>query len=412
MGATSKTRDVLSTVPSLRARNESLVMSNRWLVLTLLFVIRTAMAFQFGTVGALGPIVGQTFQVDAAGVGLLVGLYLAPGLIFALPGGAIGRYLGDKRAVLTGLTLMTLGGLISAFGTTWEEQLVGRVLAGGGGVVLNVLMSKMVTDWFDGREIATAMALFVNSWPAGIGIALLVQPHAANSGGVTGAFALTAVFAAIGFASLLLLYRQPKVTTGPAGGLLYGKTLACILLAGGMWGLFNASFAMIFAFGPILLTGRGWEIASASSATSIAVWLSALSVPIGGIVADWSKRPNLVIVIGLVFTAVAMASLPRASSMLSALVVAGLISGLPVGAIMALPARVLAPPNRALGMGLFFTVFYVFVFLGPPIAGALIDKTGWDGAAMDFGAFMLIIAAILLWVFERLAVSVESDEQI
>lgn len=386
-------------------------MSNRWFVLTLLFLIRTAMAFQFGTVGALGPIVGQTFQVDAAGVGLLVGLYLAPGLIFALPGGAIGRYLGDKRAVLAGLTLMTLGGLISAFGTTWDAQLVGRILAGGGGVVLNVLMTKMVTDWFDGREIATAMALFVNSWPAGIGIALLVQPHVANAGGFPGALATTAALAAAGFASLLLLYRQPEATTGPGGAFPNGRALACILLAGGMWGLFNASFAMIFAFGPILLTGRGWEIAPASSATSMAVWLSALAVPIGGIVADWSKRPNLVTVMGLVFTALAMAALPRTNSMFSALVVVGLISGLPVGAIMALPARVLAPANRALGMGLFFTVFYVFVFLAPPIGGALIDKTGWDGAAMDFGAAMLITAAILLWVFERLAVPAEYNEQ-
>jgi hypothetical protein len=32
-------------------------------------------------------------------------------------------------------------------------------LAGTGGVLLNVLMSKMVTDWFAGKEIATSMAV-------------------------------------------------------------------------------------------------------------------------------------------------------------------------------------------------------------------------------------------------------------
>ena len=92
----------------------------RWRVLALLFFIRTAMAFQFATIGALGPLVGQTFQIDAAGIGFLIGLYLSPGLVFALPGGAIGRAFGDKRAVLAALALMTLGGAVSALSGTWE----------------------------------------------------------------------------------------------------------------------------------------------------------------------------------------------------------------------------------------------------------------------------------------------------
>jgi MFS family permease len=68
---------------------------------------------------------------------------------------------------------MVVGGLVMAFGVGWPAQLSGRLLAGFGGVLLNVLMSKMVTDWFAGREIATAMAIYVNSWPFGIAIALM-----------------------------------------------------------------------------------------------------------------------------------------------------------------------------------------------------------------------------------------------
>jgi MFS family permease len=376
-------------------------MPKRWRVLALLFSIRTAMAFQFATVGALGPLVGQTYQVDASGVGFLIGLYLSPGLIFALPGGAVGRVLGDKRTVLAGLALMTLGGTISAFGTTWEAQLAGRVLAGVGGVTLNVLMSKMVTDWFEGREIATAMATFVNSWPAGIALALLAQPFVAAEGGISGAFALTAVIAAVGFTALLFGYDQPEVEQGSGGGLPRGAALACVLIAGAIWGLFNAAFAMIFAFGPMLLTGRGWALAEASSATSIAIWFSALSVPVGGVLADRTGRPKLVVVLSLVLTALAMAALPRFDSYVANLIVIGVVSGLPVGAIMSLPARVLAPATRAMGMGLFFTLFYGFVVLAPLVAGELIDGSGWDGAAMDFGAAVLVASVGLLALFER-----------
>ena len=121
-------------------------MAERWRVLALLFLVRTAMAFQFGSVGALGPLVGQTFHVDAAGVGFLIGLYLSPGLVIALPGGAIGKFFGDKRAVLAGLALMTLGGAISTFGVTWEAQIAGRVLAGTGGVGLNVVQGAVLAS--------------------------------------------------------------------------------------------------------------------------------------------------------------------------------------------------------------------------------------------------------------------------
>ena len=53
-------------------------MAERWRVLALLFLVRTAMAFQFGSVGALGPLVGQTFQVDAAGWGSSLGFIFRP----------------------------------------------------------------------------------------------------------------------------------------------------------------------------------------------------------------------------------------------------------------------------------------------------------------------------------------------
>ena len=178
--------------------------------------------------------------------------------------------------------LNALGGAISTFGAAWEAQIVGRVLAGGGGVVLNVLMSKMVTDWFAGREIATAMGIFVNSWPVGIAIALLAQPFVATVGGVSAAFGLAAVLAATGFVALLIFYRQPPGDASAGGGFPRGAALAGGLIAASIWGFYNAGLAMIFGFGPILLTGRGWELAAASSTTSLAILVAAVSIPLGG----------------------------------------------------------------------------------------------------------------------------------
>lgn len=378
-------------------------MSNRWRVLALLFLIRTAMAFQFGTVGALGPMIGQSYQVDVTGVGILIGLYLSPGLIFAMPGSAIGKFFGDKRAVLLGLVLMTGGGTISAVATAWDLQLIGRTIAGIGGVMLNVLMSKMVADWFHDHEIATAMAIFVNSWLAGIALALLVQPMIAAEVGLAGAFALTAMLAACAFCALLVCYQKPDVLRGAKGDMPSGTDMTCLIIAGIIWGLYNAALALMFAFGPILLNGRGWELAAASSMTSLTVWCGAFTVPLSGLLADRTGRPGLVMVIGLLLAALAMAALPRTDHVVATMILIGLLGGVPAGAILSLPIRILSAQTRVLGMGLFYTLLYLFIVVAPPIAGYLIARTGWDGAAMDFGATMLVTAVALLAVFEHFA---------
>lgn len=375
-------------------------MAQRWRVLTLLFLIRTGMAFQFATIGALGPLVGDSFQIDAAGLGFLIGLYLAPGLIMAVPGGAVGKMIGDKNTVLIGLAIMVIGGLVSAYGATWEMQITGRILAGAGGVILNVLMSKMVTDWFAGYEIATAMAIFVNSWPAGIALALVVQPFVGLAGGLETAFLLTAAFAVAGFVALRVFYSTPESAAGIGGSFPTGAVLLCVILGGTIWGLYNAAFAMIFNFGPSLLVGRGWELTQASSTTSIAIWVGVVSVPLGGIIADRSRHPNLVLVLGCSVSALVLWVLPRVDQVIPIMALTGIVFGVPVGAIMSLPARVLAPETRALGMGMFLTMFYVFVVISPSVAGYLIDATGWDGAAMDLGAVMLLATLPVLAMFE------------
>ena len=148
-------------------------MTSRWQALALLFSVRMAMAFQFQAIAALSPLIMRDFNTDIADIGLLIGLYLSPGIVLAFPGGAIGKRFGDKPAVLFGLVLMICGGTFVALSSDWSVQIGGRLVAGIGGVILNVLMSKMVTDWFAGREIATAMGIFVNSWPVGIALALV-----------------------------------------------------------------------------------------------------------------------------------------------------------------------------------------------------------------------------------------------
>ena len=79
------------------------------------------MAFQFATIGAIAPLIGIEFQIDAVAIGTLIGIYFSPGIVVALPGGAIASRMGDKRVVLAGLALMAARRKIT--GTTGRKPM-------------------------------------------------------------------------------------------------------------------------------------------------------------------------------------------------------------------------------------------------------------------------------------------------
>jgi MFS family permease len=378
---------------------------NRWGILAVLFTVRLSVAFQFQSVAAVAPLLGREFGVGLADIGLLIGLYFTPGIALALPGGAIGQRFGDKATVLGALALMLIGSLAMALSDSWNVQIAGRLIAGAGGVLLNVQMSKMVTDWFAGKEIATAMAIFVNSWPAGVALSLLTLPLIGTGYGVSAVYLAVAALIGLGVLLLAAGYRPaPNAATAAATSARPDRRgTVAVIAAGLVWGLYNVGFAMVFSFGPALLAERGWSMATAGSTVSIVLWLTVLSVPSGGLLADRFKRPQTIQIAGLLAFALLMLALPRSDAVIPIVIALGLICGLPAGPIMSLPAKVLAPSTRAIGMGIFFTVYYAAMMLGPVIGGACAKSTGSAAAAFDFGAAMLLACPVVLWGFNQIA---------
>src|SRR2546430_16271996 len=52
------------------------------------------------------------------------------------------------------------------------------------------------------------------------------------------------------------------------------------------------------AFGPAMLMARGLALGDAGFVESLAIWVTILSVPLGGLLTDRLRRPNLSIVAG------------------------------------------------------------------------------------------------------------------
>ncbi|WP_370451636.1 MFS transporter [Mesorhizobium sp.] len=190
-------------------------MRSRWTILAVLFIGRAAMAFQFQSVGAVAPLVSDSLGASLADIGILIGLYLAPGVALALPGATIGQRYGDRATVLAGLLMMLAGETLMTSSAPWSLQISGRLIGGTGGVLLNVLMTKMVADWFAGREIATAMAIYINSWPAGIAIALMLLPAIGTTFGISAVGIAVAILIVVAIGLIAFIYQAPQAP--PAG---------------------------------------------------------------------------------------------------------------------------------------------------------------------------------------------------
>ena len=160
----------------------------RWRVIAVLFVVRIGLGFHFQTLGSVSSDLVDTFGLDYADIGVLVGLFMAPGLFLSVPAGASGRYLSDRWLSGLGMLVLALGGLVSALAVDPWLIGAGRMVSGAGFVLSNLYMTKMTSDWFSGRELATAMGIFVMSWPLGIALGQVGHEWIAGTAGWRWAF--------------------------------------------------------------------------------------------------------------------------------------------------------------------------------------------------------------------------------
>jgi predicted MFS family arabinose efflux permease len=377
-------------------------MSPRWRSLAALTFARAAMGFQYQSVAAVAPLMGEGLGLDKAQLGWLIGLYLLPGVAFALPGGLLGRRFGDKRLVLAGLLLMAAGGLWLAQAGSYAEANAARFTSGIGAVMLNVLMTKMVTDLFEGRERLLALSVLINSWPIGIGLALLViGPLGALAGWHWGVVS-SALFAALGFALVAAACRPAPAAAAPDGaapalGLAVLTRVEWRLLAIGSlpWLLYNAAFQILVSFLPSFLVGAGHSIAQAGSLVALNTVLFVVGVQAGGIVLRRAAHPDRLCHGSIVAWCASLLFIAAGSAPLPWLVLGGLLGGIPAAALIALPGEFLRPASRNAGMGVFFTVYYLGCAVLPALAGALYDRAGgqaalWMAAAVAFGATLTL----------------------
>ncbi len=165
----------------------------------------------------------------------------------------------------------------------------------------------------------------------------------------------------------------------------------------------HVSFILVVSFAPDFLTVAGHSQTDAGAVVSIATWLTAIMGPVGGLLAERSGRPGMILAVSLTGFGAAVAAMTVWDAPIPLFAIMGIIGGLAPGIIMALPARVVRSEVLAPAMGLYFTCYYAGMALLPVAAGWIRDAAGQAGAPLLFAAGNLFAALLTFLVFARLA---------
>jgi len=125
---------------------------------------------------------------------------------------------------------------------------------------------------------------------------------------------------------------------------------------------------------------------------------------LGAWIAERIGRPVSTMVVTFVAIAILTWMIPVTSFYIVIFATLGIIFGPAGGLIMALPAQVLSKENRAIGMGIFYTIYYLGMGVFPAIAGYARDVTGNPAAPLILAGVAILFAVLALVGFRMLKI--------
>ena len=392
------------------------------LVLTLVYVLnfldRTVIYILFTPIKA--EMQFSDFQLAVLGTTSFVIFYT----LLGVPFGRLADRVSRKNLIAGGLAVWSLFSGLTGFADSFWTLFLCRLMVGVGEATLGPAALSMLSDYFPPRLRATVQGVYSSGIALGGGLAFFLGGWIGQTHGWRWAFYLLG-FPGLALAVIVFFLREPARGRTEIAPVRYGRE---------DWRILFRSVPLRYLYAGYALFGL--------AANNIGVWVTnffirvhgmsllklgtlagilsvAVGVPVmilGGYVSDRFRQRGK----GgrMAFTAwTALASVPLWLGLLfshqmgALLLVNVFLYGLAL--IWVAPAtadlhEIAGPHLRGLGIGIFFSMVYIFAYLiGSPLIGKLND---WLGVATDPGQmrFALLVcpaacalAALLLWLGSR-----------
>lgn len=359
----------------------------------------------------------STMLVEAYGFpfstfGLLMSWMSIIGIVLAFPAAFVTGKLGPKKSILLCLISIILGTFIGAVAPSTQVLFFSRVLEGIGLGLIGITAPSAVAVWFPPSRRGFPMGLWSAWVPVGIVIAFNTSPRIAAAFGVHAvwwaALALT-VIVTIAFA---IFFKLPEGATDAdfvVKGTLKEEVKLCA--TANIWILALAFFAFhiigtvtLNTYYPSFLQQTyGMTPVEASHLTSYHTMLCIIGNPLGGFLFERTRRPKLLISLGLLILAIGAAISWSTTLEVNIFFICftALGIGLVAGTCRGFSIELLSDKNPVMATPVANSVLTFAQrccdCFAPMIYGAILVGNSWD--ACNWFAIPVLVITLLLVIF-------------
>ncbi len=369
----------------------------------MVYICMLVFAFTLQFLPPILPIVMANFQVSHTQAGLLMGLFTLPSIFLAILAGLLSDRWGTYRVGLISFFLVFVGMLTFVLSRSFVLAGLGRTIAGSGAVTLTIVAAKILSQWFHGREVGSAMGIYNTAMPVGSIICFSTFGKLAASSGWQMPVFITAGVCVLGLIVFLFFFKaapilpQKEDPNKPEEKNIFSNVLhiaGLIWMAALCWLLFNAAVISFSTFAPDFFISKGETIGHAGFLTSLLMWGSLVLSPIIGRLIDKFNCNSLFIGAGGSILAFSLVFVSKTTSFLPPMVVMAVAVAFVPTPVFSYLSKNLPPKDLGLGFGILGMVSGIGMFFGPYLSGMIRKKTGlYEPAFFFLAALALLITA-------------------
>ena len=298
---------------------------------------------------------------------------------------------------------MTAGACVSAWADGPSGIGLGRTAAGVGAVAMTVLQGKVIAEWFTGALFMIGISVSVCAYPIGIGLAQLVLPSMLAAFGLHAALLTDAVPAGLALVLFLAVtaHRRmraamPRRFSLPSGrGVPAGRGRRRRLD-----GLHRRLRRLRLLSAEQPVPARLWPGGHRPGHDHRHLGQCAGTLTGGGLAARFGGFN--IFLVGTLALAIGMAGSALTGWPIAWAVLVGVVGSIQPGVTMAVGTLSARPENRAVGMGLFYTLYYLGGTFAPALCGMVADYSGRPEGGLLAAAAMSALAIPLFMLHRAL----------
>ena len=135
-----------------------------------------SMAIIFNAMGPMLPTLMEEFKITFTQAGLLSSIVPCILGVFALISGGVVGKLGLKVTSCLGLTVMSIGCILSGLADTYTEMLISRVVSAIGAGLFFPMMGAIIMQWFKDSELVVVNSINFSGSAVGGALVLVIAP--------------------------------------------------------------------------------------------------------------------------------------------------------------------------------------------------------------------------------------------